>query len=270
MRNITRRHDYTQGFTLIELLVVIAIIAILAAILFPVFARARENGRRASCQSNLKQIALGMFQYTQDFDEKFPIMYASDGTGAAVTTSNVSSSRPYGWADAIQPYLKSTQIFQCPSERYAPAGTSTSGMAPDPTFVPAGGPGYTDYGYNRLFAAGTTLAVVSEATRTVLLYDSVSYSSRSVATGGGTCPFDTGNPVFAAVTCTADTTPQLAVLPTLSSDSGAIRHLDGANLAFADGHVKWFKRNGGDTLAKVYRGGTSLSLANGSPTFSLQ
>jgi prepilin-type N-terminal cleavage/methylation domain-containing protein len=59
-----------RGFTLIELLVVIAIIAILAAILFPVFARARENARRASCQSNLKQIALGVFMYNQDYDEK--------------------------------------------------------------------------------------------------------------------------------------------------------------------------------------------------------
>ena len=66
-------HRRTTAFTLIELLVVIAIIAILAAILFPVFARARENARRSSCQSNLKQIALGIKQYTQDYDEKFPL-----------------------------------------------------------------------------------------------------------------------------------------------------------------------------------------------------
>lgn len=67
-RRIPRR-----GFTLIELLVVIAIIALLAAILFPVFARARENARRASCQSNLKQIGLSVVQYTQDYDETFPL-----------------------------------------------------------------------------------------------------------------------------------------------------------------------------------------------------
>ena len=84
------------GFTLIELLVVIAIIAILAAILFPVFARARENARRSSCMSNMKQIGLGVMQYLQDYDERY--MPEHDE-----------------WVDAVQPYIKSTQIFRCPS-----------------------------------------------------------------------------------------------------------------------------------------------------------
>jgi prepilin-type N-terminal cleavage/methylation domain-containing protein/prepilin-type processing-associated H-X9-DG protein len=88
-----------RAFTLIELLVVIAIIAILAAILFPVFARARENARRASCQSNEKQIALGVLQYVQDYDEITP---PSDQVGP-------ESSR------GVQSYLKSSQIFVCPS-----------------------------------------------------------------------------------------------------------------------------------------------------------
>jgi prepilin-type N-terminal cleavage/methylation domain-containing protein/prepilin-type processing-associated H-X9-DG protein len=91
-----------KGFTLIELLVVIAIIAILAAILFPVFARARENARRASCQSNLKQIGLAIMQYTQDYDEKYPSAYSS------------FSSR-IEWPQLVQPYVKSTQLFACPS-----------------------------------------------------------------------------------------------------------------------------------------------------------
>src|SRR6188472_4028670 len=95
---------YKSGFTLIELLVVIAIIAILASILFPVFARARENARRSSCQSNLKQIGLGIMQYTQDYDEKYPEFNPSG----------------LGWAAATQPYLKSTQILQCPSEKTGP------------------------------------------------------------------------------------------------------------------------------------------------------
>ena len=77
------------AFTLIELLVVIAIIAILAAILFPVFARARENARRAGCQSNLKQIALGFLQYAQDYDERLPNVQDSGAT-TAQAAPNVS------------------------------------------------------------------------------------------------------------------------------------------------------------------------------------
>jgi len=95
------------AFTLIELLVVIAIIAILAAILFPVFARARENARRSSCQSNLKQIGLGVLQYSQDYDESVvPLRLYYDGT------ANV----PVGlFSVLLQPYIKSTQLFKCPS-----------------------------------------------------------------------------------------------------------------------------------------------------------
>jgi prepilin-type N-terminal cleavage/methylation domain-containing protein/prepilin-type processing-associated H-X9-DG protein len=94
------RSDRRKGFTLIELLVVIAIIAILAAILFPVFARARENARRASCQSNLKQIGLGILQYSQDYDEKW-VPLRGGGIGS--------------WKQRVQPYVKSTQLFRCPS-----------------------------------------------------------------------------------------------------------------------------------------------------------
>ncbi|MDQ3813055.1 MAG: DUF1559 domain-containing protein [Armatimonadota bacterium] len=98
------RRAKNQGFTLIELLVVIAIIALLAAILFPVFARARENARRTSCQSNLKQIGIGLMQYTQDYDEMFPM-----------AMRNAAGDNNSPWHVLVQPYVKSVQLFACPS-----------------------------------------------------------------------------------------------------------------------------------------------------------
>ena len=117
-----------QGaFTLIELLVVIAIIAILAAILFPVFGRARENARRSSCQSNLKQIGLGLLQYTQDYDERTPFQeqtvakasrcFASptEFADCKAATGAPEAAWQINWIWAINPYVKSYQLFRCPS-----------------------------------------------------------------------------------------------------------------------------------------------------------
>ncbi len=99
-----------RAFTLIELLVVIAIIAILAAILFPVFAKAREKARQASCGSNLKQIGLGLLQYAQDYDEKVP----ANHTGASGNWAG-TGNRWYEWWFGVQPYIKNFQVFRCPS-----------------------------------------------------------------------------------------------------------------------------------------------------------
>jgi prepilin-type N-terminal cleavage/methylation domain-containing protein len=101
-----------RGFTLIELLVVIAIIAILAAILFPVFARAREKARQTSCLSNVKQLALGLMMYSQDYDEMWPFMTYAD-------CFNASSGAWLGsvpWTASVQPYVKNGQIGICPSD----------------------------------------------------------------------------------------------------------------------------------------------------------
>ncbi len=106
----TPHSNARKAFTLIELLVVIAIIAILAAILFPVFGRARENARRSSCQSNLKQIGLGFVQYAQDYDGWTPgtVVFGQTAPGFSTTAGK-------SWPSAIYPYVKSTQIFSCPS-----------------------------------------------------------------------------------------------------------------------------------------------------------
>lgn len=206
--------DRSRGFTLIELLVVIAIIAILAAILFPVFARARENARRSSCQSNLKQMALGIKQYVQDYDEMFPPRY----NAGAPAPGGLTAQNTGGWPILIEPYVKSEQLFQCPSETNAPGGM-TSSLA-------------VDYGYN--------------------------YSLGSKSNGsGGEMQGGVSEAALPYVTSTILTMDQYPALSTntifdINSDVyrqyGAVRHLEGANYSFADGHVKWLRpekiRNG--------------------------
>jgi len=107
------------GFTLIELLVVIAIIAILAAILFPVFAKVREKARQTSCASNMRQLGLGVLQYIQDYDEKFPAVWDN--------RSNIGAGeKDINWAQEIYPYVNSIQVYVCPSNTSA-AAVVTSG-----------------------------------------------------------------------------------------------------------------------------------------------
>jgi prepilin-type N-terminal cleavage/methylation domain-containing protein/prepilin-type processing-associated H-X9-DG protein len=122
-----------RGFTLIELLVVIAIIAILAAILFPVFAKAKEKAKQASCMSNMKQIALALIQYATDYDDRLPIG-GLQGTGVPIGTA--WDGRPvvdyYDWRSSMQPYVKNAAITLCPSFEmqneplWAPCCTNTS------------------------------------------------------------------------------------------------------------------------------------------------
>lgn len=237
-----------KGFTLIELLVVIAIISILAAILFPVFARARENARRASCQSNLKQIGLGMFMYSQDYDEKFVSHFMVD---------TPDKSNPYGWADALQPYLKSTQIFQCPSETNSAAlGTSgTFSGIPDPTAF-----GYTDY-YINVALAGVSDAALDSPSLTVMLGE-----------GGKGSAYNEGNARYQGDSGVGTGSSGCTIADRLAESSiyqgGMTRHLGGANFTFADGHVKWLVGASPDKSAKVYD--ACYGTKNGKPTFRIQ
>ena len=143
-----------RGFTLIELLVVIAIIAILAAILFPVFAKAREKARQSSCLSNIKQLALATMQYAQDYDETLPFY-----GGTPLMTPQTR----------IQPYLKNLQIWVCPSAS-AVYGIYWDGNAgwPPTIFGPRG-----SYGWNNRFINGVRLAQLQTPAETGMWADSV-------------------------------------------------------------------------------------------------
>jgi prepilin-type N-terminal cleavage/methylation domain-containing protein/prepilin-type processing-associated H-X9-DG protein len=207
-----------SGFTLLELLVVVAILGIIAAILFPVFSRARENGRRAACQSNLKQIALGLRLYVGDFDSHFP-------------QALLTNSSAHGWADAIEPYTKSTQILQCPSE--------TTPASPDPTHIGLDA-GYTDYAYNANLGRHNEADLVA-AVSTIMACEGTSFASQAPQDGD-----DTG----ATVDCEGDSTTPNAMLGILKTiqpgqiyHSDVTRHLEGGNYTFADGHVKWLPPN---------------------------
>ncbi len=198
---------FRKAFTLIELLVVIAIISILASILFPVFARARENARRASCQSNLKQIGLGFLMYAQDYDERLPTT-ANGISGTFLWPDGTTSGRSY-WNLKIYPYVKNIQVFNCPSNNYRWGGGPDSGIT---------------YGANSvlLYSAtdiGLSLAAIVNVSQTILVADS---SNTITHTSGNYTISSTYN--------------------TSSSARGFIsyRHLDGGNITFADGHVKWF------------------------------
>ena len=157
---------HRNGFTLIELLVVIAIIAILAAILFPVFASARAAARKTSCLSNMKQLSLGMQQYIQDYDEKFPAWQYGQRF--------ITDSGSY-WPNAIYPYVKNTGVYRCPDDTLEWTNpedwtkTGPDGGAHD-IFVNKGdyfwskpnNPNYISYGFNEVlgYPNGRKLAAI--------------------------------------------------------------------------------------------------------------
>ena len=199
-----RNHN---GFTLIELLVVIAIISILAAILFPVFARARENARRTSCASNLKQLAMGLMMYAQDNDSGLPA-YSKNGNAT--------------WSKLYEPtidYVKNTQIYRCPSAPAYPYGVSHIYGA-HYGYTGAIGSATNWVGVKASYAGTSFIDAVPDPVRTCLLGDGWANSTSSVP-GQGASQFR----------------PRTSTWNGLRPDA----HLEGANYAFVDGHVKWLK-----------------------------
>ena len=208
-----------RGFTLIELLVVIAIIAILAAILFPVFAKAREKARQTSCLNNLKQLSLSFLQYAQDYDEVFPSM-----GNATVSTPPVPED-PYfnahspganppatadyyytSWASQVYPYVRNVQIYRCPSTSYHCYHVAYG--------VPAQGINAAQTGVVTIFGR-PAMAKIKRPAEILMIGEK--------GAGGGNQYILSGQYY-----------------------AGRMNHNDGSNCAFFDGHVKWEKYDTGD------------------------
>lgn len=237
------------GFTLIELLVVIAIIAILAAILFPAFSRARENARRASCMSNLKQIGLGLLQYTQDYDENYPaagLHYDS--------TLGAYQALGYGWAGDIYPYVKSAQVFVCPSdssEMIAPNNTVAYTALPRISYSINSAIFFNLYAYGGYPSPAGKLTAFNAPSKTVMLLETSSQRTDvtdsnerlSAAAPGIQRPFANGAQEYGQYDTgylgKMSVTTLNFNITKFRSPGG--RHLEGANYSFADGHVKWLK-----------------------------
>jgi prepilin-type N-terminal cleavage/methylation domain-containing protein/prepilin-type processing-associated H-X9-DG protein len=212
-----------KAFTLIELLVVIAIIAILAAILFPVFAQARDKARQTSCMSNTRQMALSMAQYVQDYDETYP--------------RDTNDGQATFWMDYVQPYVKNISIWRCPS-RVSTSKHVNNARASD----------FTAYGINWFFMGtfydgvqikldGVTytsvkicrMAQVTAPAQTIMLGESSWHWDNTMASDG----------VIYAIYPPG--LPKGSWPWAFPYGALAARHAGGCNLAYCDGHVRWSK-----------------------------
>ena len=248
MKNTQKR----SGFTLIELLVVIAIIAILAAILFPVFQKVRENARRTACLSNLKQIGLAIVQYNQDFDEREPCGANLYGGGT-------------GWAGQVYPYIKSIAVFHCPDDSGVGSRASSYGYNADfvtnsyntPAFgvtVPPGhaladfvAPSNTVMFFEVTNSAGYDLSNATGVYANGFNSDESYNGGSPVGQGSGNSNFDPGgyasgaatNPLkYATGYMRYSSTDAVNGVPNFTATP---RHNDGSNFLMADTHAKFFR-----------------------------
>lgn len=232
-----RRINWTKSkkssaFTLIELLVVIAIIALLAAILFPVFGRARENARRTSCLNSVKQIGLGYQMYAADYDDR-------------TARIHTSSNQPF-WPDLLFPYIKSPQIYSgCPNSNFtavwAPLTRNNVSYAYNALYTSTGTVDVADgqvttppSGASNSTSPGLALAAMPIPAETIVFGDSagqyIAYSSgKADITINLTAPFEATN-----------NAPNIRRTST-AAQSYVGRHFEGSNFAFVDGHAKWMR-----------------------------
>ena len=258
---------HLKGFTLIELLVVIAIIAILAAILFPVFAQVREKARQITCTSNCKQFGLAILQYAEDYDEAMPIAY-NTGFQVGPLTSKLTGAPQQGVYMEIMPYIKSQQAFLCPDDGgFEPAGAGPNNDTPPNVCTGACLTAIANQSYEQVYGSSYKFTHENFSNPFTDKLET-GYSQDSVADNGpnnGECTSGTINPAASAgvaanstllpgAVCTS-TEPAVITLgffarptetrmfrdfnPPFDQDDDRIWHKNGANLAYVDGHAKF-------------------------------
>jgi prepilin-type N-terminal cleavage/methylation domain-containing protein/prepilin-type processing-associated H-X9-DG protein len=221
------KRKHPTGFTLIELLVVIAIIAILAAILFPVFAQARDKARQTTCASNLRQLGLAAMMYAQDYDNRY-VPWWGDGVAKGL-----------GWSSILLPYVKSEQMFACPSD-----GVARSAKGPKRSYTMNGDWFSPDNrGLSRSYTTdkgtgpplgGYSEAEVEQPAAMIMFCDRWSPGNmmygQGVSVSASECHLHPG-----------------------AAHYGLNNHMDGSNFTMADGHTRWLKRTTENMWRRIRR-----------------